>query len=193
MQRRHSLSRSMVLAAGIALGAVGSVPFAVADAITPVGSEAATTELNGTVAAVNVETRLMTVETPDGTFEVFEIPPEVTRIDAIKIGDKVSITETRFVMVDIEKGRDAGAMGSYEKTTGESEPGDKPAGTLTTKRRVWGKVESVDRAASLVTIRGAEETVTLPVKDAAILDDLKPGDGVVATYIRSISGKVSFD
>jgi Cu/Ag efflux protein CusF len=183
---------SLALAACLSLGAVEFAALVGAETIEPVGSRAMTTELTGTVAAINTETRLMTVKTPDGTFEVLEIPPEVTRIDGIKIGDKVSIAQTHFMMVDIEKGRDAGAIGSFEKTTTEPEPGEKPAGTLVTRRKVLGKVEAVDRAASLVTIRGPKESVTLAVKDASILDDLKPGDGVIATYIKTISGKVSF-
>jgi Cu/Ag efflux protein CusF len=84
-------------------------------------------------------------------------------------------------------------MGSVEKTTVKPDAGTKPAGTITTKLKLYGKVESVDRAASQVTIRGPEKLVTLSVKDKAILDQLKPGDGVIATYVRTITGKVTFN
>lgn len=190
------LKRSLpsALALGLSLGTIGVFPVVGAETSQkPVSVSATTKELTGTVASVNAETRLMTIKTPEGTFEVLKIPPQVTRVDAIEIGDKVSIMETNFAQVEIEKGRDAGAMGSYEESTGEVEPGDKPAGILTTRRKVFGKVEAIDRAASLVTIRGGKETITLPVKDASILDALKPGDGVTATYIRNITGTVSFE
>jgi Cu/Ag efflux protein CusF len=134
----------------------------------------------------------MTIKTPDGHFEVLKIPKQVKRINQIKIGNKVSITETQAVLVDIETGRDAGSMGAIGTTTVTPEPGTKPAGTITEKLKLYGKVEAVDRAASQVTIRGPEKLVTLVVKDKAILDKLKPGDGVIATYVRTISGKVTF-
>jgi Cu/Ag efflux protein CusF len=94
------------------------------------------------------------------------------------------------VLVDIETGRDAGSMGAIGETKVEREPGTKPAGTITEKLKLYGKVESVDRAASKVTVRGPNQTVTLKVQDPAILKDLKPDDGIVATYSRAITGKV---
>ncbi len=67
--------------------------------------------------------------------------------------------------------------------------GSKPAGTITEKLKLYGKVESVDRTTSHVTLRGPDKTVTLTVKDKVLVDKLKPGDGVIATYIRVITGK----
>jgi len=185
-------SLPLALSACLSLGAVGLMPLALADTVTPVAGGATVTEITGEVVVVNKETRQMTIKQPDGTFEVLDIPEQVKRIDAIKIGNKVDITETEAVLVDIEKGRDAGSMGSIEKTTVAPEPGTKPSGTITTKLKLYGKVESVDRANSTVTVRGPNKVVTLAVKDKAILDDLKPGDGVIATYVRTITGKVSF-
>jgi Cu/Ag efflux protein CusF len=183
----------LAMAACLSLGAVGLMPVASADTTTPLAGAVTVSELTGEVVAINKETRQMTIRTPDGSFEVLDIPAEVKRNDHIEVGNKVAITETEAVLVDVEKGRDAGSMGSVEKTTVKPEAGTKPAGTITTKLKLYGKVESVDRAASQVTIRGPEKLVTLSVKDKAILDQLKPGDGVIATYVRTITGKVTFN
>ena len=183
---------SLALAACLSLGAAGLALPVLADNTTPVAGGATVSQITGKVVVVNKETRQMTIEEPDGNFEVLDIPEQVKRIDGIKIGDKVDITETEAVLVDVEKGRDAGSMGSVEKTTVKPEPGSKPAGTITTKLKLYGKVESVDRANSTVTVRGPDKIVTLVVKDKAILDDLKPGDGVIATYVKTITGKVTF-
>lgn len=161
-----------------------------ADTTTPVAGAATVKEITGTVAVVDKATRKMTIKTPEGVFEVLSIPPEVKRIDEIKIGDKLTVTETEAVLVDIEKGRDAGSMGAIGETTVEPEPGRKPAGTIVEKLTLYGKVVGVDRAAAKVTVRGPNQTVTLKVQDPAVLDDLKTGDGVVATYVRAITGKV---
>jgi Cu/Ag efflux protein CusF len=180
----------LALGCALSLGAVALAPQALADTTTPVAGAASVKEITGTVTVVDKTTRKMTIKTPEGVFEVLSIPPEVKRIDEIKIGDKLTVTETEAVLVDIEKGRDAGSMGAIGETTVEPEPGRKPAGTIVEKLTLYGKVVGVDRAASKVTVRGPNQTVTLKVQDPAILDDLKPGDGVVATYVRAITGKV---
>ena len=185
---------SLALAGTLSLSGVALTSSAIAeDTITPVAGAATTMDISGEVVAINRDTRLMTLRTADGTFEVIHIPEQVKRIDEIEIGNKVSISETEAVLVDIEKGRDAGAMGAIPETTVERDPGSaKPAGTIVDKLTLYGKVESVDKAASTVTVRGPNQTVTLAVEDKAILDELAPGDGVIATYVRVITGKVEF-
>lgn len=187
----HILPLRLALSCALSLGAAALAPQAVADTTTPVAGSATVKEIAGTVVAIDVASRKMTIKNAEGVFEVLTIPPQVKRIAAIKVGDKVSITETEAVLVDVEKGRDAGSMGAIGKTTVEPEPGAKPAGTIVEKLKLYGKVVSVDRAGSKVTVRGPNQTVTLKVQDRAILDDLKPGDGVIATYVRAITGKVT--
>jgi len=182
---------SLALAVGLAIGAAGLVPLAVAQTtVAPLAGGATVSEITGSIVAINTETRKLTLETPDGRFELIDIPAQVTRIDQLKLGDKIAITETEAVLVDLERGRDAGSMGAIGDTTVQRDPGVKPGGTITEKLKLYGKVESVDRANSRVTIRGPDKVVTLTVKDKAILDQLKPGDGVIANYVRMVTGKV---
>ena len=180
-----------LLVAG-ALTLAGAVPMfaSAADTMTPVAGSATLTELSGEVVVINTETRLMTLKTEDGTFEVLRIPPEVERIKAIKVGDKVTISETEAVLVEIEKGRDAGSMGAVPEQSVEREEGTKPAGTMVDKLTLNGKVLEVDKAKSEVTVQGPNRTVTLKVEDPALIKDLAPGDGVIARYVRVITGKV---
>jgi len=187
MQKPYATALVAALALG---GAVATQSALAEDAITPVAGEAEMTELNGEVVVINTETRLMTIKTPDGTFEVIRIPPEVERIKSIKVGDKVTITQTEAVLVEIEKGRNAGSMGAIPEQSVEPEPGAKPAGTIVDKLTLYGKVVGVDKAKSHVTVQGPNKTLTLKVEDPALLDDLAPGDGVIARYVRVITGKV---
>jgi Cu/Ag efflux protein CusF len=187
-----SMQKSLSLA--LALVGAALAPLTLADTTTPVAGAATLTELSGEVVAIDPTTRLMTLKTADGTFEVMRLPEEVKRIDQIKLGNTVTITETEAVLVDIEKGKDAGSMGAVPEKTVERDTtaGGKPAGTMTDKLTLYGKVEAVDKADSKVTVRGPNRTVTLKVRDRAILDDLAPGDGVIVTYLRTITGKVEF-
>jgi Cu/Ag efflux protein CusF len=157
----------------------------------PVAAEAIETKIEGEVMVVNPDTRLMTLKTADGSYEVLHVPPEVKRLDEIKIGDMVSITETTTALIELQTGRDAGAMGAEGETEVEAEPGEKPAGTITDELTLYGKIVGVDKAAGTVTIKGAETTRVFPVQDQALLDELKVGDGVVAKFRNVISGEVT--
>jgi Cu/Ag efflux protein CusF len=157
----------------------------------PVAAEAMETKIEGEVTVVNADTRLMTLKTAEGEYQVLHVPPEVKRLDEIKIGDMVSITETTTALIELQTGRDAGAMGAEGETEVAAEPGVKPAGTITDTLTLYGKIVGVDKAAGTVTIKGAETTRVFPVEDQALLDELKIGDGVVAHFRNVISGKVT--
>jgi Cu/Ag efflux protein CusF len=177
----------------IALSALlNGAAFAQVDLQTqPVAAEAMESNIEGEVMVVNTDTRLMTLKTADGTYEVLHVPPEVKRLDEIKIGDMVSITETTTALIELQTGRDAGAMGAEGETAVTAQPGDKPAGTITDELTLYGKIVGVDKAAGTVTIKGAETTRVFPVEDMALLDELKVGDGVVAKFRNVISGEVT--
>ncbi|NEV61959.1 hypothetical protein [Thiorhodococcus minor] len=158
----------------------------------PIAGAAASMELTGTVTIVNQEKRMLTIETPDGRFEVLHVPKEVTRLSEIKIGNLLTITETQALLVDLKKGDGAGTIGMSKRTTTERDPGTKPSGAIVDTLTISGRVESMDKAASTVSVRGPNRLVTLKVEDPALLDSLAVGDGVEASYMRIISGDVKF-
>jgi hypothetical protein len=188
--KKQSLVLAFAGAFGLAAATLPNAAFS--QTATPLAGTATATDLSGKVVVINRETRLMTLETADGVFEVLRIPPQVERIDQIKVGNTVTISETEAVLVDLEKGKDAGSMGAIAETAVERDPGKKPAGTMVDKLTLYGKVLEVDKAKSQVTVQGPNRTVTLRVENPALLTDLAPGDGVVATYVRIITGKVEF-
>ncbi|MBK1632510.1 hypothetical protein CKO31_17530 [Thiohalocapsa halophila] len=157
----------------------------------PVVAEAIETKIEGEVMVVNTNTRLMTLKLADGTYKVLHVPPEVERLEEIKIGDMVTITESTTALIELQTGRDAGAMGAEGETQVTVEPGDKPAGSITDALTLYGKIVGVDKAAGTMTIQGAETTRVFPVEDAALLDELEVGDGVVAEFRNVITGEVT--
>jgi Cu/Ag efflux protein CusF len=187
------MSNQTTAAIAVAVGLLFAAPtFAQVDLETqPVAAGAMETNLEGEVMVVNPETRLMTLKLADGSFEVLHVPPEVKRLDQIKIGDMVSLTETTTSVIELQSGRDAGAMGAMGDTEVEREPGRKPAGSITDSLTLYGKIVGIDKAAGTVTIKGAEATRTFPVQDRALLDEAKVGDGVVARFRNVISGEVT--
>jgi Cu/Ag efflux protein CusF len=189
MQTRNALTAA-VLSTLLAAPAA----FAQVDLQTqPVAAEAMQSTIEGEVMVVNTDTRLMTLKTADGAYEVLHVPPEVTRLDEIKIGDMVSITETTTALIELQTGRDAGSMGAEGDTEVAADPSSsgKPAGSITDTLTLYGKIVGIDKGAGTVDIKGAETTRTFPVEDKALLDELKVGDGVVAKFKNVISGDVT--
>ena len=183
----RAMRLAFALAGGIA--AVSSTTMADVTVIPVTGAEV-TSEISGIVEIVNVERRMLTIKTPDGRFQVINVPEQVGRLDGIKIGNKLTITETEVVLVDLVKGPDKAAVGTTQETVVDRERGSKPAGTMTDTMTLYGRIAAVDKAKRKVSVQGAQETLDFTVNDPVLLDELAVGDGVVATFIRSVKGKV---
>jgi hypothetical protein len=158
--------------------------------VIPVTGAEVTSEISGIVEIVNVERRMLTIKTPDGRFHVIHAPEQVGRLDEIRIGNRLTITETEAVLVDLVKGSDEAAVGTTQETVVDRESGAKPAGTITDTMTLYGRIAAVDKPGRKVSVQGAQETVDFTVNDPALLDELAVGDGVIATFIRSVKGKV---
>jgi Cu/Ag efflux protein CusF len=147
-------------------------------------------QLSGRVMVVNMETRLMTLKDAEGNFHVLHVPPEVKRLDKIKIGDKVTITELSSVLIELLPQSEAGPVGAVMTTEIDRTAGKKPGGTMTETLTLSGKVVGVSQAKGKVTIEGPNATRTLDVQDPTMLDGVKVGDGVVARFRNVIVGEV---
>jgi hypothetical protein len=157
----------------------------------PIEAMGVATTIEGRVVAVNPETRLMTIRTPDDKFEVLHVPPEVSRLDRVRIGNQVQVTEVTTALIEVQRGRDAGAMGMLSSGSADRAPGSLPAGTLRNTIRLYGQIVGVDSAAGTVQIKGARDTHTFEVADKGLLGQLKVGDGVIATIRETLTGKIT--
>ena len=158
----------------------------------PVTGALVTSEITGTVTVVDLEKRMLTIKTPEGRFEVLHAPDQVTRLDQVKIGNRLTISQTDAVAVDLQKGPAAGSVSATQETVTQREPGLKPAGTIIDTTTLSGRIESIDKAKSTVTVRGPKQTQTFRVNDPALLNSVNTDDGVVVTYMHVIRGAVKF-
>jgi len=158
----------------------------------PVAGAATSTTLSGTVTVVNVEKRMLTIKTDEGRFVVLRVPPEVKRLDQIKIGNALTVTKTQLLLLDLVKGDAPAGVGVDKESSMIQGPANKPSGAIIDSVTIKGVVESVDQKASTVTVRGPAEVRTFKVEDPALLDAVAPGDGVTATYATVIDGEVTF-
>jgi hypothetical protein len=156
----------------------------------PVAAGGATGEITGTVMVVNTEKRMLTIKKPDGHFQVIHVPPEAERLDEIKINDKLTITYLEAVAVDLEK-NPAGAPGVVSSKEIDRGSGDKPSGSIVETVTLLGVVESVDKAASSVSVRGPEHLVTVTVEDPDLLREIAVGDSVRVSYINAVAAEIT--
>lgn len=187
MQRFTRLALVGTLSIGSALTPLAA--FAAAETLE-LAEGAAVGEITGTVTVVNTEKRMLTIQKPDGQFQVIHVPEEVKRLDEVKINDKLTVSYLEAVAVDLKKGAAAGAPGAVVTKEVDREPGKKPAGSIVEQLTVSGTVEAVNKAKSTVTIRGPVETVTLTVQDPTLLKDVAVGDTVEATFIKAVAAKI---
>jgi hypothetical protein len=159
----------------------------------PIEAIAVQSQVAGEVVAVNPETRLLTLRNSAGRFEVLRVPPEVQRLDRVRIGNRVTLTKTTVAVLELQRGRDAGAMGVIGNTDVQRAPGTRPAGTLTDTLTIYGQITAVDRRAGTVTVRGARDTQTFELANKQLVANVKVGDGVVVRIRDEISGEVTFN
>jgi Cu/Ag efflux protein CusF len=177
------------LSATLLIGAA-SAGVSYAQSQMPAAVTAAESELSGEVMVVNTETRLMTLRDADGEFHVLHVPPEITRLDKIKIGDKVTITEFSSALIALVPKKEAGQISSEMTTDIDRTPGKKPGGTVTKTLTLSGEIVGLNKADGQVTIKGPSSTQTFSVEDRSMLDGVKVGDGVVARFRNVVTGEV---
>ncbi|MBK5938007.1 hypothetical protein [Halochromatium roseum] len=180
----------MMLGAALSLGAALPGTLLAQQAAEPAVAGMVGAQLTGKVMVVNPETRLMTLKDADGAYHVLHVPPEVTRIDQIKIGDEVTITEISTALIELVPAAEAGTIGSERSTDVDRQPGKKPSGSITDTLTVFGKVVGIDKAKGTVTIEGPNQTRTLDVDDPSLLEEVSVGDGVIAHFQNVIIGEV---
>ncbi|WP_296806675.1 hypothetical protein [Thiocapsa sp.] len=157
----------------------------------PVAAGAMTKEVTGTVVVVNPQTRMLTIRQPDGVFQVIRVPSEVQRLDEVRIDDTLTIDYVEAVAIDLQKGDAAAAApGAVATREVDRDGGRLPAGSIQETITLVGIVEAVNAAESKVTVRGPENTVTVNVRDPALLADVRAGDSVTVTYISAVAASI---
>jgi Cu/Ag efflux protein CusF len=140
-----------------------------------------------TVERIDQATREVTLRYPDGSQVTFVAGDEVRNLGQVEKGDVVLMEYFAGLAVALEpKGAGIRERRDEVAVTG-AEPGEKPAGAITETIDMVGTVEAVDPDARTVTLKGAEQTVTLKVADDIDLSKVNVGDEVVASYVKAFA------
>jgi hypothetical protein len=131
----------------------------------------------GTVEAIDYTARVMTLKDETGELTTIDVPKEVKRFDAIKVGDKVSATYYDSVSVRL---KEAGEK-AVDKDTMATTPtaGTKPGAVIATQRTMTATIEAIDPKVPSISFKGPGGwKYNRKVLDKDVLKKVKVGDQV---------------
>ncbi len=150
-----------------------------------VGASASTT-VQATVEAVNMQTREVTLRKSDGELVTLVVSPEARNLAQVAKGDVVTATYNVGLVVALgPPGKEPIRVDDTQAT--RTAPGEKPGGSIQQTVAVTATVTAIDAATRTVTLKGPKQTVSLPVSKDIDLTKVKVGDQVGAIYQESFA------
>ena len=174
--------RRVILAAGMALALVSAeAGVAVAQTKTIPGEMKTVT---ATIAAIEQSSRTVTLKEENGEYTTVIAPASVTRFDAMKVGDKVSVRYYDNVVVRVKAPNEKAVnsdTGAMTKT-----PGEKPGGTVSTQRTITATITQLDPTIPSITFTGPNGwKYSSHVQDKDSIKNIKVGDRVDITWTEA--------
>jgi hypothetical protein len=178
--RPIAILASTILAVLISVSGVSAQkPVNVGDAVTE----------SFTIEAIDRSLRIVTLKDKEGTLEEIYCGPEVTRFDALKVGDRVTFRYYESVASAIR--RPGTAPRPTESAGITRTPGDRPGGTVAAQQTATVTIQAIDPKVPSVTVKSDKGRVlSFRVQDAKNLEGYKVGDTVEVTYTQALAVSV---
>jgi len=145
-------------------------------------------EVTGTVAAIDVPGRLVTLKGPEGNLFTVQAGEEVRNLPQVEVGDRVAVRYYEAIAAEMAK---PGQEVSAGATAMRAPAGAKPAAGLAQEVTATVKIVDVDLATHTVSFTGPEGLAqTITVQDPKMRDfveTLKEGDEVAVTYTEALA------
>lgn len=182
----------MILLAGMVLAGLTSVHAAQQKegGTKPGGVIVEVVKLTGTVKAVDMEKKNVTIEGSGGR-TVMVNAKNARNLDQVKVGDKVNLEFVESLALFVRKA-DAPPSASEAQVVELAPRGQKPAGLMAETIEITGNVESVDSKVRTITVKGPAGNVRTLKVDKAVKNfgQIKKGDQVVLRYTEAVALKV---
>ncbi len=148
----------------------------------------------GTITDIDYANRELTLKDSQGRIETFEVSKKVLRFNEAKVGDKVSVDYYLGFKAEIRKPTAAEAQNPLVvvETAGRTGPGEDPAAGVARRLRAVVTIESMDRTAQTITVKGPlGKHYVVRVADPSNFDKAQIGDTIVVTFTEASA--VSFN
>ena len=148
----------------------------------------------GTIEAVDMASRLVTIKGPEGGMVTMQAGPEVRNLGEVKPGDQVTVGYYQSIAVDVIV---PGSAPKHEVQTGavRAEAGAKPAGAVGRQERKTVKIASVDPIKKAISFYGTDgrwREVSMDRPDLEhYLDEIKDGDTVEVIFTEALAVSIT--
>ena len=144
-----------------------------------------------TVKALDLKTRMVTLQRSDGSLIKFRAGDEVRNLPQVKVGDEVTVSYYESLAYEVKKPGEAEPGAAIVETAGRAEPGERPAAAGARAVTLTATIAAIDKKAMTVTLRGPDgEETTVKARDPHKLDRVAVGDLVEITYTEGIAVSV---
>lgn len=137
-----------------------------------------------TIQAIDKANRLVTLKDETGAEDTMQVGPAMKRFDELKVGDKVKVTYTESLVLQVRKPGDSAKSGTgatLTKGTGAS-----PSGGLSVQQTTAVEVLAIDQKLPSITVKTADgRTVTRKVEVRKNLEGVKVGDKIDITFTQA--------
>ena len=186
MKRSLSLLAALLIAVSMPLTSFSAEQLG--DKPSRLGVNAAATI--STVQEINQETRKVTLRDAEGNMTTFTAGPEVRNLAQVNKGDIVLMEYYQGFAYVVEPADAAVRARVDTKGVGRADAGEKPGASITDTVDIIAAVEAIDAETRMVTLKGAQRTVTLKAADDVDLSTVKVGDQVHARFVESFAVSV---
>lgn len=187
----HGLAMTRILLFATAAALIGATASASATAQKTVVGPGEKQTTTAVIQKIDVPDRFVVLRGDDGTDVGVFAPPEFTRFDELRVGDRVTITYYQSTVYTLKGRRQPRPSVSEEVSVLESDS-TLPGATLSHQVTERVTVKSVDRKSGSITVtEPSGRTVTRHVDRASDLDGVKKGDHIDITYTAAILAAVT--
>lgn len=148
-------------------------------------------ELTATVEALDRETRMVSLRSPEGRTATVYAGPEVRNFDQIRVGDQVAVTFYAAIGAEVTKPDQEIAGVQQEGAVLRAPQGARPGAAVAEMLKTTVEIDSVDTSMNTVTFRRSDGLVrVLSIEDPkaqAFIRELKRGDKVTVTYMEAVA------
>jgi Cu/Ag efflux protein CusF len=148
----------------------------------------------GTIEAVDMTSRLVTIKGSEGGMVTVQAGPEVKNLAQVKKGDQVNVSYYQSIAVDVIVPGATPKSGT-ETVRARAEAGAKPAGVVGRQERKTVKIASVDpykKAISFYGTDGRWREVSMDRPDLEhYLEEIKDGDTVEVIFTEALAVSIS--
>ena len=178
---------AVMLVAGLTPVASAQQKESAAKGAKPGGIVVEVVKLTGTVKAVDLQKKTVSIEGPGGKTATVNAK-NARNLDQVKVGDKVNVEFIEEMALFVRKA-DAPPSATEAQMVELAPKGQKPGGLVIETIELTGNVESVDSKKRTIALKGAAGNIRTFKVDKAVknFSQIKKGDQVVLRFTEAIA------